>query len=268
MRLVGARVELEEGDLPRFRLIVERFGRPEPWPPGRWRALDPATLWLELVAQLLVVGGRRPVERMRASGAFRALALDALLPRALSDPDAASREVHAVLARHGVRYASPEATEPSQKARWIVAAALSPALVRDGGFALPTLLAERLPEAPAWGEANRERERGARRLLVRLVPGFGPKSASDFLNHVGAALNLLAFDSRIQGLLRDGFGLTAGELRRLVGTLERYEALERPFVEEACPALGIPPAVLDELLFGNAAAAERLLAPVAPSGGG
>ncbi len=258
MRAVNGRVLLEPDDLERFELLAAHFPRPVPWPPGRWLEEEPDRLWLELVAQLLVVGGRQPVEEMWRGGRIHALALGTILELAMAERATAEQYVHEVLAASGVRYASPSAAAPAAKAVYVVAAACSPSLVRDGVFRLHEVLLPFLPEPPEWSPAGRERDRAARLELIRLVHGFGMKSASDYLNHIGASQNLLAFDSRIQTLLSSRFGL-GGEVRRLVSRPGTYEALERPFVEEVCPHLGMSPAVLDELLFDNSEAARRLL---------
>lgn len=255
----GGRVQLRPGDLERFELIVASFPHPEPWEPGRWLREAPGRLWLELVTQLLVVGGRRPVEAMWGNGELLLLSLDRVLVAASESPEHAQRTVHELLARNGVRYAGSSASVPSVKAVQVVDAALSPVLVRGGVFRLRELLLPLLPGPPEWGAEARGREREARLLLIRHVRGFGMKSAGDFLNHLGASQNLIAFDSRIQTLLTAGFGLPAEELRRLVSRPAPYEELERPFVEEVCPRLGMSPALLDELLFANSDAARRLL---------
>ncbi|MDP9381279.1 MAG: hypothetical protein M3Q29_14250 [Chloroflexota bacterium] len=260
MRVLEGRVVLQPGDLARFSLITERFPLPAPWTPGRWLTESRDRLWLELVTQLAVVGGRRSAERMWESGDIGLLRLDVLIPLARTDMLSAQWHVHGILAANGVRYASANAPAPSVKARQIVQAACSPKLVQEGVFRLREMLHPLLPGPPEWSNASRERERAARAKLVSVVSGFGMKSASDYLNHLGASQNLIAFDSRIQSLLRDGFGLDEGIQRRYVSQPSRYEELERPFVEEVCPHLGMPPAVLDEMLFANSHAARRVLA--------
>ncbi len=258
MRAVNGRVLLEPGDLERFELLAARFPRPAPWPPGRWLQEEPERLWLEFVTQLLVVGGRRPVDEMWRTGRINSLSLGTILEQAATGRAVAERYVHDVLAASGVRYAILSTAAPAAKAVYVVSAACSPSLVRDGVFRLREALLPLLPDPPEWSPAARQREQAARLALIRLVRGFGMKSASDFLNHIGASQNLLAFDSRIQTLLASSFGL-GGEVRRLVSRPGTYEALERPFVEEVCPHLAMSPAVLDELLFANSEAARRLL---------
>lgn len=252
-------VFLDPGDLARFRLLREAFPAPEPSHPGRWLSESPDQLWLELVTQLAVAGGRRPVQRMWENGEIHQLALRPLLDLISGSSAAAVARVHSVLARNGVRYASTSSSAPSRKAVQIVAAACSTDLVRDGEFRLQDLLLPGLPETPAWSPESRNRERRARSVLIQVVDGFGMKSASDYLNHIGASLNLLAFDSRIQTLLRDGFGLSDEVQRRYVARPRLYEQLERPFVEEVCPDLRLCPAELDALMFHNSEPARRLL---------
>lgn len=264
MRVAKGRVDLDPGDLARFGLVAASFPPPEPVPPGRWLHESPDRLWLELVTQLCVIGGRRPLDAMWQNGEITLLALDRLLTIERRGRDTAYWYAHELLARNGVRYVSTGASTPSVKARQIVDAAVSPLLVRDGTFLLDEILAPHLSQPPDWSEASRQRERAARLALARVVAGFGMKSASDFLKHLGAAQNLIAFDSRIQSVLRDLFGLSEADQRRLVGHTARYEALERPFVEEVCPHIDLSPALLDALLFTNAREARRLFAAGGP----
>ncbi len=259
MHMEQGQVLLDPGDLHRFKLISANFPVPELPPAGRWLVESPDQLWLEFVAQITAIGGRRPVDRMWENGDIRLLSINSI-HGVIKEEDRPSAElwVHRILSRNGVRYCSPAALVPSTKAKQIVEAACSPILVRDGTFLIRELLSPLLPSAPTWDESSRKSERAARRRLVRGISGVGMKSASDYLNHIGASLNLIAFDSRILTLLRSCFGL-GNEVWRYIGSLGRYEELERPFVEEVCPYLGMSPASLDQLLFAYSEPARRLL---------
>lgn len=205
-----------------------------------WREISSEELWLELVIQFAVIGGRAPVERMRANGILHELGFEQVHTAALISTDEARWRIHRLLAINGVRYAGVQADVPCGKAHWIVSAALTPELVGSGGFQLGARLAETLPGEPWWTEESRERERQARRWLVRVVDGIGMKSASDLVGRIGASVNLLAFDSRILTLLRRCFG-PGPEVARYVDSIRSYEALERPFVEDVCPTVGLHP---------------------------
>lgn len=88
----------------------------------------------------------------------------------------------------------------------------------------------------------------ARRLLIREVHFFGPKSASDFLLGLGLADSLLAFDVRLLNLLIDLWGLDP-VWRERVHHLDLYETLEAEVITLFCRPLEISPVALDRLLF-------------------
>src|SRR5947209_7294582 len=103
--------------------------------------------------------------------------------------------------------------------------------------ALPTLQAllcvTQMPQS-GWGWRDPaedgvwvpEQARAARRVLIRELRFFGPKSASDYLLGLGVAECLLAFDVRILNLLVDCLGWNP-RIRRQVATLRGYELVEQ-----------------------------------------
>ncbi len=78
----------------------------------------------------------------------------------------------------------------------------------------------------------------ARRLLVREVPGLGPKQASLFLRNICFAKYIAILDVHILTYLR-WIGITDSSLKS-IPNLGQYEALEGAFIEHAC-AFGYSP---------------------------
>ena len=73
--------------------------------------------------------------------------------------------------------------------------------------------------------------RHARRILSDGIPGIGPKQASLFLRNIGYSEEVAVFDVHVLSYMRWA-GLTKAELKS-VSTVERYEELEKSFLEHA-----------------------------------
>jgi N-glycosylase/DNA lyase len=86
--------------------------------------------------------------------------------------------------------------------------------------------------------------RVARRTLVQLLAGIGPKQASLFLMNVGASDDLAAIDRHLLKYLN----LTRRSQAKAPTTIEAYERLEQELRAEA-NALGVPLSVLDLALW-------------------
>ncbi|MCY3766266.1 MAG: hypothetical protein OXH06_12680 [Gemmatimonadetes bacterium] len=82
----------------------------------------------------------------------------------------------------------------------------------------------------------------ARRLLVREVPGLGPKQASLFLRNICFAKYIAILDVHILAYLH-WVGITDSSLKS-ISNLRKYEALEGAFIEQAC-AFGYSPDQFD-----------------------
>ncbi len=82
----------------------------------------------------------------------------------------------------------------------------------------------------------------ARRLLVREVPGLGPKQASLFLRNIGFAKYIAILDVHVLTYLR-WVGISGSSFKSISNLCE-YEALEGAFIEHAC-AFGYSPDQFD-----------------------
>ncbi len=116
MHMEQGQVLLDPGDLHRFKLISANFPVPELPPASRWLVESPDQLWLEFVAQITAIGGRRPVDRMWENGDIRLLSINSI-HGVIKEEDRPSAElwVHRILSRNGVRYCSADALVPSTR---------------------------------------------------------------------------------------------------------------------------------------------------------
>lgn len=192
---------------------------------GRYERFDTTEWWRILVGQVAVMGGSRGLNEARKNPAFeQAISLDRCI--AAKDP---SRYIAGVLR-------SSKATRFWQKAAdKIAAAATNPKVVRGGQVVLCEGLTHTMP---------REDVRAA---LVSHPALFRLKSASDFMIGVGLSHDVIAFDARVVGLLREHFGLevTTG---RVQGCRPLYFALEAA-LRDVCAEIGRPLALLDRVIY-------------------
>lgn len=209
-----------------------------------WR--EPESAWWRIVGQICAVGSSRSWEALEDPAVRRELSI----ARIRHEGPLAASHVHRVLSRIGVRYCSPQHAS-SQKAEAIAANAAS-AYVADaeGRVHLLAQLEQAVGDRGIGGLWPHAQACGARRVLIRNLQFFGPKSASDFLVGLGVADSLLALDVRLLNLLIDFLGWDPG-CRQRVHSLARYEELEQQVVDTFCQPLGIRPAHLDRLLFSK-----------------
>lgn len=109
---------------------------------------------------------------------------------------------------------------------------------------------------------NKDDENDMRDILVKNCYGFGMKSISDLMIEIGMTRNLIAFDTRIVGLLTEFFGLSiwtlkSGKLesdKRIIGKIgdnkALYEAMEEK-LREVCREIedDLSLSLLDRVFF-------------------
>lgn len=231
------RVTLTRGDRQKVSKVLALFGpRVELEKLGRYEQFSDEDWWRLLVGQFAVMGGSRGWDGAHKVPAFQqAIALQ----RCLAAPSPAEH-IAAALRDHG-------ATRFWQKTGDKLGVLVrDPRVVRDGRL----VLCEGLRHGSPADEL--------RATLLSRCPRFKLKSASDFLIGVGLSHDLIAFDVRVVGALREGFGLeaTAGQVQ---GKRPLYLALEAA-LREACAEAGQPLALLDRVFYKFRGTAELVAA--------
>jgi thermostable 8-oxoguanine DNA glycosylase len=84
-------------------------------------------------------------------------------------------------------------------------------------------------------------------MVKRCHGSFKMKSISDFMIEIGMAQSLIAFDTRIVGLLRKHFGLNV-KLDKIQSNDILYKEIEGK-LRDVCRELGIKLSLLDRMLF-------------------
>ena len=175
--------------------------------------MTPGEVWASLVVQIAVVGGAAAGYRLLHSGAIAEIMPEVLLR--LDNDVARAGLVHDVLRRSGVRFVGSR--RPATKARAIAALLYHPKVIQDGACVFrDTVTATRREAAD---------DATLRRMMVAwAVPGFGPKSTSDWLNNRRVTTDLIAFDVRVCRILQSFAGPDFSQSR--VARLPAYEAAE------------------------------------------
>jgi thermostable 8-oxoguanine DNA glycosylase len=220
------RVTLTRGDREKLSKVLALFGpRVELEKLGRYEHFSDEQWWQLFVGQFAVMGGSRGWDGARRVPEFQqAIALD----RCLAAPSPTDH-LAAALRDHGAtRF-------------WQKTADKLGVLVRDPRVVRGDRLV--LCEGLRHGSPAHE----LREALLSRCPRFKLKSASDFLIGVGLSHDLIAFDVRVVGALREGFGLeaTAGQVQ---GNRPLYLALEAT-LREACAEARQPLALLDRVFY-------------------
>lgn len=192
---------------------------------GRHEQFTDAAWWQLLVGQVAVMGGSNGWSKAMKDPAFLSkLALD----RCLAARDA-SKHLAKTLSEHS-------ATRFWRKAADKLAGVLrDKRIVRNGHVVLCEGLDHTMPPNMI------------RQALVSRCELFKLKSASDFMIGAGLSHDVIAFDARVGGLLREEFGLDV-TTARIQGNETLYLALEST-LREISKEVGKPLALLDRVIF-------------------
>ena len=197
-----------------------------------WRKLDDDGVWKHIVYQVCVVGSSASYERLvQSEVAQKVLEYGSLIA---VGGDEQARVINKSLRDHGVRYASANIAK-CPKTR---------ALVRNLNF-----LAH-FPEGPTGYLRSlslvHENERIER--VMRDLSYIKLKGARDLLAELGLALDVIALDSRVLGILRS-FG--ADVPKDTPTDPVKYQAIEQTLLSQVCRPLGITGVELDRILYWN-----------------
>ena len=86
-----------------------------------------------------------------------------------------------------------------------------------------------------------------RDILIKRVPHFKLKSASDFMIENGLSLDVIALNTRIGEVLNEHFGLNLDN-QKIQNSRAIYESIENA-LRKMCDKIGIPLAYLSKMLF-------------------
>ncbi len=196
-----------------------------------WRKLDADGVWKIVVYQVAVVGGSASYERLvNSETAQSSLHYDNLDP----DDPGCLEQINYILRSHGVRYASSDVKK----------CAKSKALLQNLEFLKnfpggPTGYMIHLSKLPEPVRINK---------VMKDFSYIKHKGARDLLAELGLAVDIIALDTRVLGILR---GLGADVPENTPNDDEQYLAIQQALLTQVCKPLGITGVELDRVLYWN-----------------
>jgi hypothetical protein len=243
---MGTTSRLSEDQVLRLRDAIDPFLGTPFEAEGAWRKMSDDDLWFRLICQVADIGSAAGGVRLgRDEKARTQLAWERLVKL---DDDEALVSLWTVLRKAGVRFVGAEITK-DRKGEALVHNLR--ALERAGG-----------PKKYFRTIARMKIDLDRVNALCRDLKSIKNKSARDLLIGLGMVQDFIAFDSRIQKVLK-ALGIEAEGF----SDAARYRALEEMFLA-AVPELGVTClAHLDRVLFNNTdAILSRLGGTSAPTG--
>lgn len=199
---------------------------------GSYLSLDDKELWMKIVIQFCVMGGTRMIDylekdKIRYAEFKKKIDLNNLM--SIVEGDRLNYIDNILKDFKATRFHYHQAIKIDNILK-------NPRVVNNGHIILLDGLSHTPPDFMK-----------VRSELMERNPYFKLKSASDFMIVVGLSHDVIAFDTRVVGILNDYFGLNLN-VNRVQGSKTIYESLESA-LRDACERLGISLAHLDRMLF-------------------
>jgi len=226
-------IEVTKEDKKKIACIVDQLKAKTELPRyGKWKNMSSEDLWEELLSQFCVMGSARLIEKLQANPQRYSEFLKKLSIETLSRVKLNQEEYVATQLKEY------KATRFHNKtAERIVNCLENEEIVKDGKI----VFLEDLKKQEALDEDL------MRNLLLEKLPFFKMKSISDLMITIGAARDVIAFDTRVVGLLNKHFGLNV-RLDKIQSNAILYKLIERK-LREICGELGIELSLVDRMLF-------------------
>ncbi len=235
-------LETTDEDRKILRYITDMWKEKTPPPSyGKWIDMNSEDIWKELVIQFCVFGGAKPIENLSKNieskyEFFEKLSLDLLSNTTSRRQESIASHLKDFKATRFYNKAAKHINDCVENVN----------VVRDG----KVVLLDDIKDGTLTEDDIRD-------ILLERLSHFKMKSVSDFMITIGAARNLIAFDTRVVGLLNMQLGLNVC-LDRIRSSKKLYKALENG-LKELCRELSIELSHLDRLLFQHSSEIEQKL---------
>jgi hypothetical protein len=223
--------------LERFKQIKELFYSKTKVPlKNNWRSRTNNEIWLEIVAQVVVVGRSEPWDRLKENDELRnKIAYENLVQ--IKSREELRSIINHVLLEVGARYVSSDVSK-SMKAK-----ALAHNLNVLKGFQQgPKGFMLRLAEMK--GPDN---DKIRIRYVMDCFMYIKNKGARDLLMELGLVKNAVALDARIQAIFQK-IGI---QMPKISSDLKLYEEIENEVLTKICKPLGLLGIEFDRMLYQN-----------------
>jgi hypothetical protein len=236
-------LEISKGALSKFQQIKQIFISKTQVPEeSNWNRRSNNDIWLEMVAQIVVVGRSEPWDRLKANIELKnRIGWENL--RQIPSQEELRTVINQVLLAVGTRYASRDVAK-SLKAKALAFNLNVLKEFKDGPRGFLTRLSE-------FQRTDRDKIEYAMHTLVYIKS----KGARDLLMELGLVRNAIALDVRAQTILQK-LGIQVPEGFQSNSRL--YDEVERHILTKVCVPLGIQGIVLDRMLYQNYEAILRM----------
>jgi hypothetical protein len=204
---------------------------------NNWRSRTNNEIWLEIVAQVVVVGRSEPWEKLKDDDELlRQISYEKLVQ--IQDQGKLVNAINNVLLKIGARYASSDISK-SVKAK-----ALAHNLNKLKSF-------EEGPKGFMKQLADIKGPDGDRAKIQRVMNNFmyiKNKGARDLLMELGVVRNAIALDARIQAIFQK---VGVQMPNNFSGNSKIYEEIENDILNKICAPLGLLGVEFDRMLYQN-----------------
>ena len=196
-----------------------------------WKQKTDDELWLEIFAQVVVVGNASPAEKLKENKYKQQIAYEKL--KTINDDNTISTIINKVLRAIGTRYASEDAT----KCKKIQALAYNLKILKSYSHGIRGFF-------NYLGGITSERKRVE--YVINHLKYIKNKGARDLLMELGLVRNAIALDVRVVKNIRHiGIDISEG----YENNAKKYAEIEKDILEKVCMPLGLEGIQLDRLLF-------------------
>lgn len=213
------------------------FSRTEVPKPNYWKGWSNNAIWLQLIRQVIVVGGSGPADEFNNRSALKKIVSYNALSK-LENEKEIKRLINSVLCEIGARYASKNIT----KCRKTQALAHNLKILKGfrGG---PKGLLKKVA-----GFTGRNETRRKIKYFMKIFHFVKSKSSRDFLMALGLIKDAIALDIRVQNILKKvGVRVPKG----LVGNSEIYDEAEKELLNRLCKPLRLSGVQFDRMIYQN-----------------
>lgn len=204
---------------------------------GNWRDKSNNDIWLEIVAEIVVIGRSEPWDRLKARTDLKSrIAWENLLE--IGSQEELRRIINQVLLAVSTRYASNDVSK-SVKAKALAYNFNVLKGFEDGPRGFLTKLSEL-----KGSDADNSRIKAVMNTLMYIKN----KGARDLLMELGLIRNAIALDVRIQTILQK-VGIEV--LKDFQNNSKLYDEIENDILTKICTPLGISGVEFDRMLYQN-----------------
>jgi len=205
--------------------------------PDDWKQWSNNDIWLQLVEQVIVVGGSSPADKFASDPKLRKIVSYNRLSR-IKDENRLKKDLHHVLRSIGARYCS----KSLKKCRKTKALAHNFKVLRGwkGG---PKALLGRISNLKGSNESKRKIK-----YVMKIFEFVKSKGARDFLMELGLVSDAIALDVRLQNVLKKvGIRIPKG----LENNSKLYDNTERELLSKVCKPLKLTGVQFDRMIYQN-----------------